>query len=145
MTERQSFPTRRTVISPTGRHFFRVIKNSAHKALHPSSGDYTIQNALAAVQVEQTILMGRPSTSGEAETAEITTNGRSHLSQLRVSAKKAARPKGKKGDLFNGLAAIHLEQTRMLNRVGRFSDKEPVIKDDLLSSLELLEGSKGVS
>ncbi|KAF9156777.1 hypothetical protein BGX20_004190, partial [Mortierella sp. AD010] len=114
-------------ISPTGRHYFTQLKNSAQKAFQPSAKDYTVRNAVAAVHVQQAKLLNPPSST--AEITEITPKGRQPFTQLMVSANKARRPSGKKGSLTNGLAAIQVEQTRVMNWVGRFSLDERIIDD----------------
>jgi hypothetical protein len=42
-------------------------------------------------------------------------------------AKKAFRPSGKKGDLINGLAAIQVKQTALLNYAGRFPLRNDIL------------------
>ncbi|KAF9083323.1 hypothetical protein BGX23_011578, partial [Mortierella sp. AD031] len=122
MTNRpKTKPSSGAEITPTRRYFFTQLKNSAQISLQPSAEDYTIHNAVAAVPIEQTKPLDRSTSS-----AEITLHGRQRFTQLKMFASKALHPSGKKGDLINGLAAIQVEQTRILNRVGLFSLDEPI-------------------
>ncbi|KAF9120729.1 hypothetical protein BGW39_011135 [Mortierella sp. 14UC] len=82
-------------------------------ALQPSAGDYTIRNAIASVHTG----------------AQMTSPERHRLARLKMSASKAFRSFGKKGDPTNILATGSVEQTRIWNPVDRFFSDEPTIDD----------------
>ncbi|KAG0314274.1 hypothetical protein BGZ97_009448, partial [Linnemannia gamsii] len=61
---------------------------------------------------------------------EMNTRGKSVLTSLKTAAKKALRPSSESDhSLSNAIAAVHIENSRILNRVGRFVKDEPSIED----------------
>ncbi|KAF9277098.1 hypothetical protein BGZ68_009527, partial [Mortierella alpina] len=134
MTNRpKKTPSSGAEITPTGRHCFTRLKNSAQMTFEPSAEDCAIGNAVATVPVEQTKLLNSP-TSG-AETTEITPHGRKRFTQFKMFASKALR-RCKKGDLTNGPVAIHVGQTEILSGDGRSSSDE-LTTDDSEQDVEI--------
>ncbi|KAG0199108.1 hypothetical protein BGX33_011877, partial [Mortierella sp. NVP41] len=72
--------------------------------------------------------MNDPSKNNLSPGAEMIPKGISVFAQLIKSAKKALRPSANAEDftLANGLAAVHIEQTRIMSRLGRFANDEPI-------------------
>ncbi|KAG0293397.1 hypothetical protein BGZ96_002865 [Linnemannia gamsii] len=61
---------------------------------------------------------------------EMTPSGKSVFTGIKTAAKKALRPSSKNDhSLPNAIAAIHVENSRILNRVGRFVKDQPGIED----------------
>ncbi|KAF9094675.1 hypothetical protein BGX29_009420 [Mortierella sp. GBA35] len=74
--------------------------------------------------------MGNRPTNNSRPSAE-KTPANSVIIQLKNSVKKAFHPSATEKDrtLTNGMAAIYFEQSRFLNRLGRFSMDEPGMDD----------------
>ncbi|KAI8598963.1 hypothetical protein EDD21DRAFT_355890 [Dissophora ornata] len=100
-------PSSGAEITLAGKHAFSKLKDAAKMAIQPSAKGHTIRNGIAAVHVQEAKFLDGP-TSG-AQITEVSPHWRQ---QLKMSARKALRPSGKKGDLINGFAAFQAEQTR---------------------------------
>ncbi|KAG0380567.1 hypothetical protein BGX24_007254 [Mortierella sp. AD032] len=67
---------------------------------------------------------------GPPSGVEMTSEGRSTFNKLKTSAKKALFPTNKADtSLSNAVAAIHVENSRIINRFGRFAKDEPALDD----------------
>ncbi|KAK3833263.1 MAG: hypothetical protein J3R72DRAFT_231923 [Linnemannia gamsii] len=67
---------------------------------------------------------------GPPSGVEMTSEGRSTFNRLKTSAKKALFPTNKADtSLSNAVAAVHVENSRIINRFGRFAKDEPALDD----------------